>query len=290
MTTNGHGNGHLPLHELATLFPAMSDEEYAGLKADIAINGVHQPVAVWRQQLIDGRHRYQACQDLGIDPPLRYLPDDTDPLSFVLSANMSRRQLTASQKAIITAQLPKLRPQSNEQQREDSLSERPYSDSLEWRASLAGVGESTQEFADMIVDYGDSDVIAKIHSGNLSVHDAYFAVRNARNAQIAAEKARKVREDAEEKVRRFQEAEERARKGQEAWEKEERARRRLEESAEREAWEFAKAQRESKIVTDAKQRLGDHPDMDPPSCGERTASHSSVAGRKGDGRPKALQQ
>ena len=42
MTTNG--NGHLPIHELARLFPPMSDEEYAGLKADIAANGKVDPI------------------------------------------------------------------------------------------------------------------------------------------------------------------------------------------------------------------------------------------------------
>ena len=115
MGENGiNGNGHLPIHELATMFPLMGPEEYAGFKADIKANGIHQAVAVWRGALIDGRHRYQACQDLGVDPPIRYRDDDADPVAFVLSANMSRRQLTGSQKVIITAQLPRLERGNNQ--------------------------------------------------------------------------------------------------------------------------------------------------------------------------------
>ena len=111
MAANGKsGNGNLSMHELATMFPPMSDEEYEGLKADIAMNGAHQPVAVWRGQIIDGRHRYQACQDLGIQAPLKYLPNDADPVSYIMSANMSRRHLTPSQRSIIAEEIRTIRP------------------------------------------------------------------------------------------------------------------------------------------------------------------------------------
>ncbi len=54
-------NGRLSLHELATLFPPMTDEEIADLKT-ISQNGVHQPIAVWQDSIIDGRHRH-VCQE-----------------------------------------------------------------------------------------------------------------------------------------------------------------------------------------------------------------------------------
>ena len=56
MTTNGHNrNGNLPIHELAYLFPSMTDEEMTDLKTDMGRNGVHQAIAVWHEAIIDGR-------------------------------------------------------------------------------------------------------------------------------------------------------------------------------------------------------------------------------------------
>ena len=180
----------------------MADEEYEGLKADIAMNGVHQPVAVWQGQVIDGRHRYQACQDLGVKAPLPYLDDDANPVSFVLSANMSRRQLTGSQKVIITAQLPRLLNGSNQHHLESNGVKVGIDSvySAKGRAVLAGVDTSYQARADAIVEYGDTDVIAKVQIGDLSVNDAYQAVRKAKKTEAAAEKAEKARQEAEERA------------------------------------------------------------------------------------------
>ena len=109
LTGNGNGNGHLPIHELATIFPPMNDEEFASLKDDIGQYGMHQPIAVWQGAVIDGRNRYLAAQEVGVEPLLRYLDDDINPVDFVLSANMSRRNLDPSQRAIVMAALPKLK-------------------------------------------------------------------------------------------------------------------------------------------------------------------------------------
>ena len=59
--------------------------------------------------MIDGRNRYRACQELGIEPPVRYLDDDTDAADFVLSANISRRNLKIGQRPMVAARLPKLK-------------------------------------------------------------------------------------------------------------------------------------------------------------------------------------
>ena len=59
--------------------------------------------------MIDGRNRYRACQELGVEPPTRYLDDDTDAVDFVLSANISRPNLATGQRAMVMAAVPKLR-------------------------------------------------------------------------------------------------------------------------------------------------------------------------------------
>ena len=252
MGENGsNGNGHLPIHELATMFPPMGPEEYAGLKADIDANGVHQSVAVWQGSVIDGRHRYQACLDLGLYPPIRYLEDEVDPVVFVLSANMSRRQLTPSQKTIITAQLPHLVNGTNRHTLESERSNVAHqllgsnAKTTEERAAIAGVGTTYQQYADAIVKYGDQEVINKVYLGDISVEDAYKGINGARKAKVQAEKAEKARRVADAAEATEREAVEKARAEREAAEERARAEREAAETAEREAVEKARAEREA---------------------------------------------
>jgi ParB-like chromosome segregation protein Spo0J len=56
----------LTLHPLAELFPPMSDDDYRALKADIARRGQLNPITVQHDQVLDGRHRWRACCELGI--------------------------------------------------------------------------------------------------------------------------------------------------------------------------------------------------------------------------------
>ncbi len=94
------------LHPAATLFPEMSASEFASLKADIEANGLLTPVTLWRGQIVDGRHRSHACDELGVDwqATAVSLADTADPYQHAISANATRRQLTKSQLAMIAVE------------------------------------------------------------------------------------------------------------------------------------------------------------------------------------------
>ena len=53
-------------HPAANLFPMMNDDEYAALVADIHQHGQRDPIWTLDGQIIDGRNRWSACRDLGI--------------------------------------------------------------------------------------------------------------------------------------------------------------------------------------------------------------------------------
>lgn len=90
----------LAIHPLALRVPAMTDEEFSALKADIAANGLIDPITVHEQQVLDGRHRYRACLDTGTEP--RFVDYDGDsPAAFVLAKNAKRRNLTPGQLAML---------------------------------------------------------------------------------------------------------------------------------------------------------------------------------------------
>lgn len=93
----------IALHPIAEVFPLLDDAAFEELCSDIAAHGLQRQLVIWRGELIDGRNRMRALIKLGKDPGeyCRALADDADPVAFALSANMHRRHLTASQRAMI---------------------------------------------------------------------------------------------------------------------------------------------------------------------------------------------
>ena len=89
----------LKQHPLSAAFPAMSADDFSALVEDIKTNGQREPIMVLDGMVLDGWHRYSACEQLGIKAQTFTFPADKDPVAFVLSHNLHRRHLTASQRA-----------------------------------------------------------------------------------------------------------------------------------------------------------------------------------------------
>jgi ParB-like chromosome segregation protein Spo0J len=89
-------------HPLASLMPMMDDESFARLRADIAKNGIRQPMVLYRGFLLDGRNRLKAARSLnlvlGAEHFRTFSGDDDAAQAFVISENMNRRQLNNKQK------------------------------------------------------------------------------------------------------------------------------------------------------------------------------------------------
>lgn len=90
----------LKQHPLSAAFPAMSAEDFAALVEDIKANGQREPIMVFDGMVLDGWHRYNACEQLGMKAQTFTFPADKDPVAFVKSHNLHRRHLTASQRAL----------------------------------------------------------------------------------------------------------------------------------------------------------------------------------------------
>ncbi len=92
----------LQFHEAANIFPMMTDEEANSLLDDIRERGQQYAIELYDGKILDGRNRYLACLKLGIECDTTDVTADVDdPVKHVLSANLHRRHLTASQKAMI---------------------------------------------------------------------------------------------------------------------------------------------------------------------------------------------
>lgn len=92
------------IHPIANLFPMMSQSEFDSLRDDIEKNGLLEPIWLYQDQIIDGRHRYMACMELDVEPEFREY-DGHDPVGFTVSLNLARRHLTESQRAMVAAEL-----------------------------------------------------------------------------------------------------------------------------------------------------------------------------------------
>ena len=85
---------------LAKIFPPMTEDECAALQESIRESGLLEEITLWRGTVIDGSHRLRACLRLGIEPRFSSLPDDADPLAYVIGKNGSRRDLAPWQRPI----------------------------------------------------------------------------------------------------------------------------------------------------------------------------------------------
>jgi hypothetical protein len=152
-------------HELALVFPPMSEPEFAAFKEDIREHGQHEPILLYEGKILDGLHRYRACQDLGREPRVvRFEDNPRAAASLVLGRNFHRRHLTTSQRALLAAEMCKLRPRGN-------AGTSPYLTAAQ-ASTLMSVGEDLVKDAKHLLRHGDEELIRSVRDGVRSVSAA----------------------------------------------------------------------------------------------------------------------
>ena len=159
------------VHPVAAMFPMMSDEELDDLAADIAANGLHDPIMYDAEgTLIDGRNRLAACQRLGwIDFPTTTLPAGQDPVAYILSKNVTRRHLSKGQAAMAVARALLV---SNTSQSS--------------AAKAAGLNRTRVVQASVVLSYAP-ELADAVLAGALSLDAAYETARQRKQATEARE-------------------------------------------------------------------------------------------------------
>jgi ParB-like chromosome segregation protein Spo0J len=156
----------LKFHPLAVdLFPPMDDAEFEALVADIKAHGLREPVVMFEDMILDGRHRYRACQSAGIEPTFTVYTGD-DPVSYVISLNLRRRHLDESQRAMVAAKLATMK-----QGTRTDLS--PIGEMSQAQAAdLLNVGKRSVERAGEVLDHGTPGLVQAVERGDVSVSAA----------------------------------------------------------------------------------------------------------------------
>jgi ParB-like chromosome segregation protein Spo0J len=85
-----------PLHEITRHYADFTPAELAALREDIRTNGQRVPVAIWRGQIVDGRHRATVSAELGLKLIVHDIGEMTEEAmrAYVASLNQHRRSRT----------------------------------------------------------------------------------------------------------------------------------------------------------------------------------------------------
>ena len=152
MCMSMHTANHYPLSPLAFAFADYAKQEFGNLVGDIGVQGLLEPITVWRGEIIDGRHRYLACLEAGVEPRYQFLDDDVNPVLYLASKNLLRRHLDETQRAVSAYKLSALskrgRP-TNDDEKEVNL---PLFLTVTESVGLLGVSESSVKHARRVLE------------------------------------------------------------------------------------------------------------------------------------------
>jgi len=162
---------NLELHPLCTLFPRIAGHDFEALKADIAANGLRQPIVTYQGMILDGGNRYRACSELGARMEFVEFTG-TNIVSFVFSANLHRRHLSPGQQAAIVASAQDwAKAEVRGGDRKTDQSATLHFDSVAGRAAESGASLRTQKMADKVARESP-DLARQVAHGEISLPKA----------------------------------------------------------------------------------------------------------------------
>lgn len=184
-------------HEFCLAFPEMPLEQFRRLSEDIKVNGLLHEIVLYEGKILDGRHRYRACLEHGIEPTFTmYL--GKDPAVYVASENVTRRHLSASQLGVVGARLSALEAERAKKRMEatlkkgDTLPLPPRGGSgekgetAEIIGKKLGIGANTVQRGIKVVRHGVSELVQAVERNEITVTEG------ARIAELQPHSQRRV--------------------------------------------------------------------------------------------------
>lgn len=171
-------------HPLAELLPVMTDEQYQELKSDIEKNGQHESIKLYDHQILDGRHRFLVCQQLGIQPKVEQWTG-TDARQYVISVNLKRRHLSANQRALAAASMATAARGRNKHTAVAAPSQ-------EEAAALFGISPDSIQRAKKVLADATPAIIEMVRKDELAIAKAAQVAKLPKKEQLKALRSKKV--------------------------------------------------------------------------------------------------
>jgi hypothetical protein len=183
------------IHPSAEMVPAMTEQEYLDLKADIAEHGVREPIVVYRNYIIDGIHRARAVTELGLKKRVQTRLFQGKPAeinSTIASLNAHRRHLPDKARAVLIAwgKLPELREQAKARKVKgkadaEAKPDAPKGEATAALAEMADVGQDTaRKAADIVTHLEEKEIKKIIHAPREHFKEG---ARKARTSRLKAQ-------------------------------------------------------------------------------------------------------
>jgi ParB-like chromosome segregation protein Spo0J len=193
---------NLSAHPLADIFPLMEGEEFDALVQDIKDNGLREPITLFENQILDGRNRYRAVIKAALQYRLKEenfrTYSGSDPLSLVVSANLHRRHLTESQRALIAARIVTTKLGDNQFNKPGITNKQA--------AAMLGVSQATVKTAKKVAESAAPEIKEQVLKGELRLNAAKDIIEKPKDQQLAelekikAEKQKEKEDKAKQKT------------------------------------------------------------------------------------------
>lgn len=185
--------------EYERLVPPVSNTDFQSLKQSIKENGLYIPIVINQSgTILDGHHRYRACQELGLEPrtEVKTFADLLSEKQFVIESNLRRRHLNDFQKSElghilepIESELAKIRQLAALKNTKISLGSVSLGSNdqngrvIDKIAEKVGLSAKTYQRAKTIIENAPEELKEKVRAGQTSINYAYKAVKRAQQHQ-----------------------------------------------------------------------------------------------------------
>lgn len=179
----------MEMHPLCRILPEMTDAEFRPLVADIRAKGLMRPIVLFEGKILDGRHRFRACAEAGVEPRFEQYTG-SDPVGFVQSSCM-HRSLSATQRALVAAGFLEYEREQARKRMESGVNQHSPVENLpqgsgkarDKAGSRMGVSGKSVTDAEHVMSKAVPEVVEKLKNGEMALNEAKRIVELNPSAQ-----------------------------------------------------------------------------------------------------------